>query len=672
MRKNALNKILKLLCKYDCNKSVPIPSAWFYPVNDLSGRIYKANLSKMLDRLIHDILTVPSIHKGDRRVAPTKPKPVIYGSFVRTTMAYDFDNDNRLKALDKFGLKETGTFLRMILLLPLLKKMGINILYLLPVTMPSRHAMKGSAPSPYSARDFFRLDRDLYDPLTGPFSDELLELQFTALVESAGRLGIRVILDFVPRTAARDNVLILEHPDWFYWIRKEEEKGFRPPKVEGIGGSHAFDRKYVKAIYSSPEVKEHLRKFSFSPDRVDPVKWEGLRKKILKDNISDFLPLIEESFGLTTVPGFSDVINDSQPAWNDVTFLRLYRDHPVHTKPFLELDQPPYVLFDVIKASRSPCRLPNKKLWDLVSGIIPRYIRKYGISGARIDMGHTLPAAFEKMIMRKAKQAGKDLFMVAEELDLRNAPKAAAAGYDCIIGDIWGREAGWKHGGISGLAGSELKKIALPVFASAETPDTPRAMTRQGGGDFHSFVAALNFVLPNGIPFINSGFELRELQPLNKGIDSANSRLDLLPKKDLNYGKLSFFDYTCLHWDGSHNDILEIIQKFSFLYSWIRTPRRIKMSAVKQDSRFIFAYEAQINSRKCVIIVNTNLYKAYQERITVPFQGNNKVLIHQVFRLNSDKPCNGAFKHVFCPEVRGKSLSFSIPKAGILLLEKSG
>ncbi len=42
--------------------------------------------------------------------------------------------------------------------------------------------------------------------------------------------GMRVMLDFVPRTAARDNNLILDHPDWFYWISIDEMNDFAPLK----------------------------------------------------------------------------------------------------------------------------------------------------------------------------------------------------------------------------------------------------------------------------------------------------------------------------------------------------------------------------------------------------------------------------------------------------------
>jgi len=55
--------------------------------------------------------------------------------------------------------------------------------------------------------------------------------QFKALVQAAHLLGIRIVLDFIPRTAARDSDLIKEHPDWFYWIKIEELASYKPPYV---------------------------------------------------------------------------------------------------------------------------------------------------------------------------------------------------------------------------------------------------------------------------------------------------------------------------------------------------------------------------------------------------------------------------------------------------------
>lgn len=99
--------------------------------------------------------------------------------------------------------------------------------------------------------------------------------------------------------------------------------------------------------------------------------------KLNKDN-PDFLDEIAREFKVITVPGFSDWINDPQPAWEDVTFLRLYLSHPEEALKYIdETNQPPYVLFDVVKSSLFPGKEKNAELWNLIANIIPFYQKKF-------------------------------------------------------------------------------------------------------------------------------------------------------------------------------------------------------------------------------------------------------------------------------------------------------
>ncbi|WDC84454.1 hypothetical protein PL321_01210 [Caloramator sp. mosi_1] len=61
-------------------------------------------------------------------------KANVYGMQIRTSSAYDHDGSGSLELTNKFGLKDTGTFLKTIALLPHLKKMGIDAIYLLPIS----------------------------------------------------------------------------------------------------------------------------------------------------------------------------------------------------------------------------------------------------------------------------------------------------------------------------------------------------------------------------------------------------------------------------------------------------------------------------------------------------------------------------------------------------------
>ena len=134
-------------------------------------------------------------------------------------------------------------------------------------------------------------------------------------------------------------------------------------------------------------MQDHLAKFRHAPDLTEPQRWRNFAARAREKPPRDLMAAIAREFGVITPPGFSDVINDGQPPWSDVTFLRMYRDHPAAAvKHLSDPDgQPPYVLFDVIKSGLFPGRRPNAALWKALAGILPHY-QRFGVDGARIDM----------------------------------------------------------------------------------------------------------------------------------------------------------------------------------------------------------------------------------------------------------------------------------------------
>jgi hypothetical protein len=55
-------------------------------------------------------------------------------------------------------------------------------------------------------------------------------------------------------------------------------------------------------------------------------------------------------------------------------------------------------------------------------------------------------------------------------------------------------------------------------------------------------------LLPNLVPFINSGQEVYEIQPMNTGVDCTSEDKFKLPPNDLFYGKLALFDKYAFHY----------------------------------------------------------------------------------------------------------------------------
>ena len=61
-----------------------------------------------------------------------------------------------------------------------------------------------------------------------------LEDQFKALIEACHTLDMRVMIDIIPRTNATESELIIDHPDWFYWIKTKDLPIYKPPYVKAI------------------------------------------------------------------------------------------------------------------------------------------------------------------------------------------------------------------------------------------------------------------------------------------------------------------------------------------------------------------------------------------------------------------------------------------------------
>lgn len=436
---------------------------------------------------------------------------VIYSSLARYSTAWDVNHDGQI---------ESGTFLRLILLLPLLKKMGVNILYLLPVTRYSELKKKGEMGSPYAVQTLMDLDPNLHDPLLDGMPGLSIHDELAALVEACHLLDVKVVMDFVPRVTARNSDWIREHPEWVYWIKKEALEGFRPPEIPGLGPFQECTPDKLERVYRSEGVAEFLKNFSQPPNVVNPSLWERLKARA-EETGTELLTLVEEEMGLSTSPAHSDWINDTQPIWTDITFLRLYKDVSPAAKPFLPEDQAPYVLFDTIKSHDYPGEDPNIALWDALVGAVRFQLETYGIDGFRLDMGHVLPAPLLANLFRAIKQLHPEPILINEGLFNRDHENAANAGYSVMLGSGWNVMTHITKGNLLTYL-QELPGLKIPVFACAETADTPR-ITSRGGVQLARMIAVFNHFLPNAIPFLTTGFEMNEAQPLNCGLgDNTN------------------------------------------------------------------------------------------------------------------------------------------------------
>jgi len=97
-----------------------------------------------------------------------------------------------------------GTFKAFETQLPRLQKLGVKILWIMPINPIGKEARKGKLGSYYSVQNYKEIN-----PEYGNLTD------FKQLVKKAHDLGFKVIIDWVANHTSRDNNWIAPHPEWY-------------------------------------------------------------------------------------------------------------------------------------------------------------------------------------------------------------------------------------------------------------------------------------------------------------------------------------------------------------------------------------------------------------------------------------------------------------------------
>jgi glycosidase len=136
-----------------------------------------------------------------------------------------------------------GTFRAFEPALPRLKKMGVKVLWIMPIQPIGVKERKGSLGSYYSIKDYKGIN-----PEFGDLAD------FKHLVARAQSMGFKVILDWVANHAARDHPWVAAHPDWYQKNAKGEIGGYIFP---GSDGTESWSD--VSGLdYSKPDVRSSM------------------------------------------------------------------------------------------------------------------------------------------------------------------------------------------------------------------------------------------------------------------------------------------------------------------------------------------------------------------------------------------------------------------------------
>jgi glycosidase len=148
---------------------------------------------------------MPGAAQPPDRYAPVDMSGVRHPEWAKDAVIYQINTRQFTKE---------GTFRAAQEQLPRLKRLGVDILWLMPVHPIGVKNRKGTLGSPYSIRDYRSLN-----PEFGTMAD------FKAFVQSAHAQGMHVILDWVANHSAWDNPLVTQHPEWY---DRDWKGDFRP------------------------------------------------------------------------------------------------------------------------------------------------------------------------------------------------------------------------------------------------------------------------------------------------------------------------------------------------------------------------------------------------------------------------------------------------------------
>lgn len=116
----------------------------------------------------------------------------------------DWVKDATIYSVYLRSFSKEGNFAGLEKRVPELKKMGVTVLWLLPIHPVGVKKRKGTLGSPYAVQDYYGIN-----PEFGTMQD------FKRLLNTVRKNGLKLIIDLVVNHTSWDSKLINEHPEWF-------------------------------------------------------------------------------------------------------------------------------------------------------------------------------------------------------------------------------------------------------------------------------------------------------------------------------------------------------------------------------------------------------------------------------------------------------------------------
>lgn len=166
--------------------------------------------------------------KTDSRYQPKKYVEITSPDWVKNATIYElnirqFSDEGSFKAIEEQ--------------LPRLKKMGIDIIWLMPVHPIGETHRKGTLGSYYSVKDYYGISAEFGT-----------EQDFRNLVSAIHQQGMYVIIDWVANHTSWDNEIVDQHPEWYRKSRKDTFQSTRWRDYDDI----------IELDYSHQELREYM------------------------------------------------------------------------------------------------------------------------------------------------------------------------------------------------------------------------------------------------------------------------------------------------------------------------------------------------------------------------------------------------------------------------------
>jgi glycosidase len=250
-----------------------------------------------------------------------------------------------------------------------LAKLGVDVLWLMPLHPIGRKMRKGALGCPYAVQHYEEICPSLGSPG-----------DFQAFVRAAHERGMKVIVDWVANHTSWDSHLIQTQPHFFKRGRKSKQQ---PGQAGG-------------------EEKE--------------VTIDDVRQKIQREMIDDEeeqQAVVQREVGNDEEEVEEEVILPPMEAWWDVAALDYGQPdsedeaHGFHIPPPLPSTVPRKKTKKKTEAQRA--------LGDYMAGVMKDWVRSFDIDGFRCDVSEMVPAFFWRRAVREIKAQVKPSLMMLSE-----------------------------------------------------------------------------------------------------------------------------------------------------------------------------------------------------------------------------------------------------------------